>query len=1785
MKRLFHGLIGLALLAALVALLGEWRGHPESPRTETGVLRPAPPIQMVPAQKSGPISAEARPLADRFARAQVLATQQSEMKTESGEARVRRVRLVRDESYKYPVLRVEDEIIRSAGGERLVRQTAMVGDHVMVKLRDPKMPEDKLLALLGDGAASVRRRMPASGLWLVAFAEPQPDTVPRAVSRLSKLKEHVLVVEPDHIMTVQATPNDTSYSTLWGLHNTGQSAGTVDADIDAPEAWDIHTGSRGVLVAVIDSGIDQTHPDLVANLWTNPGEIAGNGIDDDANGYVDDVRGWDWVNSDNNPNDDHGHGTHCAGTIGAVGNNGAGVSGICWQVSLLGLKFLDASGNGFESDSAEAISYATDLGVAMTSNSYTGTTYTQSVKDAIDEADAAGIIFVAAAGNNASNIDSFPEYPAAYDCPNILSVAATTRTDGLASFSNYGSTRVDLAAPGNEIYSTLPGSVYGLKSGTSMAAPHVTGACALLKSYKPSLSHMQLRELVLNTVNPLPSLAGKCVTGGRLNLYNAMLASNDILVTPTEGLRAAGPLGGPFSPAIQSITITNHGSVSRAWTLSSNRSWITLSATSGTLEAESSAMVTVTVNSSANQLLAATHAATLTLTSTSTGRVQTRTLSLEVNAAPVYSANLDTDPGWARTGEWAYGTPLGQGAQNFGHPDPTSGATGTKVFGINLAGDYAVTSSTAQYLTAGPFNLSGRHGARLRYQRWLNADVQPWATTSVELSTNGSTWSVVWQNGASTPQDSEWTQVEHDLASLADGQSQVYLRWKHRVTPDAYPQSGWNVDDVELLAVPDKQMRLLLPASLSEGGAAGTATVMVAPAPGANLVISLTSDRPGEEMTFPATVTILAGQTDATFTVTPTNDTRVDGSQSVTLTASAATWPSAPATLLVHDNETTNLTLTLPASVTEGSAAITNQARVNLPAAAVVPITVNLSSNDLTGLVLPATVTIPQGHTQAFFTLTMPDDTLLDGPQSVTVTASVMNWPSANASLQVLDNEASQLSVTLASPSLESTGVLAGGGMVSVPGILVNPLTVSLSSNDTTELQVPASIVIPAGAGSQVFNLTLVDDALVDGDQPVIVTATASGFSTGQGSMTVTDNERPALPAQPAPAHLGSSVHPESDLAWGYDAVSGGAPQSYDVYFGTAPVQVEMLGNVTSPALALPRLEPGVTYYWKIVSRLGAQARTGPVWSFTVAPVGALHHFGWSNVPLVVARATGFTSRVTAYDVWGNEISSFSGPVTLAASTLMSPTTTGTGSYTWHYPLASNYHDARMQSIYTPAEVGPAGRLVSLALDVTKTPGQLLKDFTIRIRHTARTYYPPADRTWESTGWTTTFRDNLTISSTGWITIPFTTPFDYDGTSHLLVDISFNNNSYSADGLVRSSITTQDRTLVLRADSVYGDPLSWVDDTPAGSPNNTLPNLRFARAESSLPMTPGSSGAFVNGSWSGSLTVQAAASDVWLKAVLPSDSNLTGASPLMEIVAVNDVLLAAEPLHTGGTSNTVSWNALGSGYEYEVQKAMLGNFSDAVSSGFISGTQQGYTGLTDGQLYHYRVRSRKSGYTGVWSMPQRSTQDATPPVLVLTPGSGGVVLVDDHLTLQGNGTDISGVSAVAVNGSSVSTANAFATWTYNLSGLSDGVNTFTITATDLAVPPNSRNETWSILRLADPAEDRDGNGVAALFEHAFHASGPAGLSLLPQTGSQTDGGTGQRHLTYSYRRLISNPSQIEYVVELSTTLTSWSPAGVQVEELSVLPSGDGITETVTVRLVPAMAPGEARFLRVRVVVP
>jgi len=369
---------------------------------------------------------------------------------------------------------------------------------------------------------------------------------------LEKLRKNpaVLYAEPDYIVKASLTPDDSSFSDLWGMNNTGQTGGVDDADIDAPEAWDISTGSHDVIVGVIDTGVDHTHPDLMANIWTNSAEIAGDGIDNDGNGFIDDIHGINAITGIGDPMDDQGHGSHVSGTIGATGNNGLGVVGVNHNVSIIGCKFLDASGSGSLSDALTCIDYFVDLknngvNVRATNNSWGGGGFSQALSDAITSSEEANILFVAAAGNDAYDNDAQSSYPSGYPHDSVLSVASTTHTDSMSSFSQWGLTTVDLGAPGSDVLSTVPGGGYASFSGTSMATPHVTGAAALTWSVNPALSAIEMKALLMSSGDDNAALAGKTASGKRLNVKNALDNADPtpgftLTPTPTSSTIVAG---------------------------------------------------------------------------------------------------------------------------------------------------------------------------------------------------------------------------------------------------------------------------------------------------------------------------------------------------------------------------------------------------------------------------------------------------------------------------------------------------------------------------------------------------------------------------------------------------------------------------------------------------------------------------------------------------------------------------------------------------------------------------------------------------------------------------------------------------------------------------------------------------------------------------------------------------------------------------------------------------------------------------------------------------------------------------------------------------------------------------------------------------------------------------------------------------------------------------------------------------------------------------------------------
>jgi len=559
----------------------------------------------------------------------------------------------------------------------------------------------KLQTLTALGAAVKRDFQLVPGLSVVSL--PAGMTVESALKEFNQ-SEDILYAQPNYEVRALSTfPNDTRFNELWGMHNTGQSGGTAHADIDAPEAWDITTGSGEIIVAVIDTGVDYTHPDLAANMWVNQAEYYGtSGVDDDGNGYIDDIYGYDFCNNDGNPMDDHYHGTHCAGTIGAIGNNGQGVAGVCWHVKVMAIKFLNSGGSGYTDDAIASVQYSILMGAKLSSNSWGGGGYSQGLKDAIDAAGAAGMLFVAAAGNDGGNNDTYSHYPSNYTSESLISVMATDKYDNKSSFSNYGPVSVDIGAPGSDILSCQPGNRYQYLSGTSMATPHISGACALVWSMNPALSNTEVKDILLQTVDK--TLTGKCVSEGRLNLYNAILETksawitvepeegsiqpgdsnelsvifdatnltpgtyqaeilvlsndplspmtipvtmtvmiDDLQVSPADGFESEGTEGGPFTPVSKKYTLANIGAEAVNWEAIETANWLRTEPATGVLEPMETIEVSVSIDTDANVLEPNIYNTTLIFKNLDSNSVKQRPATLTVKPPDYFTESFNAN--------------------------------------------------------------------------------------------------------------------------------------------------------------------------------------------------------------------------------------------------------------------------------------------------------------------------------------------------------------------------------------------------------------------------------------------------------------------------------------------------------------------------------------------------------------------------------------------------------------------------------------------------------------------------------------------------------------------------------------------------------------------------------------------------------------------------------------------------------------------------------------------------------------------------------------------------------------------------------------------------------------------------------------------------------------------------------------------------------------------------------------------------------------------------------------
>lgn len=690
----------------------------------------------------------------------------------------------------------------------------------------------------------------------------------------------VLYAEPNYQLKATAIiPNDPRFDELWGMHNTGQTGGVADADIDAPEAWNSRRGSRNIVVAVIDTGVDYTHSDLTNNMWVNPGEIAGNDIDDDGNGFVDDIYGYDFYNNDGDPKDDHGHGTHCSGTIGGEGDNGIGVAGVCWEVSVMGLKFLSSSGGGSTGDAIECIEYATLMGANVMSNSWGGGSFSQALKDSIDAGGAAEIAFVAASGNDSDNTDTYPHYPSSYDSDCIISVMSTTSTDARSSFSNYGLNSVDLGAPGSSILSCVPGGGYASKSGTSMACPHVAGACALLLSANPSMSVAQVKEALMSTVDE--TLAGQCASGGRMNIATALrgvgpawlsvapdgalgiiagaganigvgvsvaelspgryqgvitvesndpitpvaistvtltVVDDDLVVTPVAALMFSGVRGGPFAPGAIDIAVMNAGLNPLNWSLTGVPPWLEATSDAGTLASDAGVTITVSISDFGRFMPTGLHEADLRFTNHVTGAIRRQPVSLDVlPPAPmaIHYFPLDTSPGWTTQGQWEFGAPVG------GSGFPSTPHTGANVYGYYLAGAYP-NNLPEYFLVSEALDCTGYESLTLQFWRWLGIESSSFDHATIDVSIDGANWTEVWSHTSGTFTDPSWQDVSYPLPASTDNQPSVYIRWGMGPTDGSVTYCGWHIDDIAILGVAGDQLTVdpdqALLASGSQGG-------------------------------------------------------------------------------------------------------------------------------------------------------------------------------------------------------------------------------------------------------------------------------------------------------------------------------------------------------------------------------------------------------------------------------------------------------------------------------------------------------------------------------------------------------------------------------------------------------------------------------------------------------------------------------------------------------------------------------------------------------------------------------------------------------------------------------------------------------------------------------------------------------------------------------------------------------------------------------------------------------
>jgi subtilisin family serine protease len=629
--------------------------------------------------------------------------------------------------------------------------------------------QDDLLAVVG---GSIRE-----SFWLVPGLVSIDTSLPvdEALQILARRSDAINYVEPIYIVhSFETIPNDPQYGALYGM-----------PQIRANLAWDEHTGDQDFVIAIIDTGLDYNHQDITSNAWTNPGEIQGNGQDDDGNGYVDDIHGYDFSNNDSDPYDDNSHGTHCGGTIGGQGNNGVGVVGVNWNCRLVGVKFLSGGGSGSTEGAIAAVQYCAANQFKVSNNSWGGGGFSQSLYDGIQNAgDQFGHVFVAAAGNSGSNGAS---YPAAYDCTNIISVAASDSNENRASFSQYHISEVDLAAPGVDVVSTVPGNGYDSYSGTSMATPHVAGGVGLVYSVMGDSSAEEIIDLILSTVRPVSAWNGLTATGGILDVNAALEGS---FLGPRFELTSTVPaeldpnttldVTATLDPREDVIT---PGSV-QLYYRNTLGGWSSMEMAMGGLGTYSATVPAYDCDQASGFFLSCQGetAGTVTLPSGGSSNPYMYTIGNNIVA---YDDKGETNGKWTVTsdaadGGWNRGIPI-----NCNRGDPTADYDGSgscwltdnsSADGCNSDVDEGSTT-----LTSGEISVSNVPSGTLSYARWFHNSYggSPYTDSfEVELSVDGGSWTGLESVGPTGSEvDGGWINVSWELSDIAPGAGTIRLRF------------------------------------------------------------------------------------------------------------------------------------------------------------------------------------------------------------------------------------------------------------------------------------------------------------------------------------------------------------------------------------------------------------------------------------------------------------------------------------------------------------------------------------------------------------------------------------------------------------------------------------------------------------------------------------------------------------------------------------------------------------------------------------------------------------------------------------------------------------------------------------------------------------------------------------------------------------------------------------------------------------------------------------------------